>query len=147
MFPSTYLVPKNILSAVSRSYFPSFLPACQPKICFVFYRYVVYKQPLSLDRFFIHEVTPQEASLSKLDNSFILVCLNRFQQIVTVHTFQAETEQLKVIEHFLRVWKSLNYVGPDGSTLYNLGEWAQIGYSSGNTFLFCSMQQLPRLCL
>ena len=108
---------------------------------------MVYKQPLSLDRFFIHEVTPQEASLSKLDNSFILVCLNRFQQIVTVHTFQAETEQLKVIEHFLRVWISLNFVGPQGPTLYDLGEWAQIGYSSGNTFLFCSMQQLPRLCL
>ena len=59
-------------------------------------KYVVYKQPLSLDRFFIHEVAPHEAALSKLENAFILVCLNRFQQIVTVHTFQAETEQLKV---------------------------------------------------
>ena len=60
-------------------------------------KYVVYKQPLSLDRFFVHEVTPNEASISKLDNAFVLVCLNRFQQIITVHTFQTESEQIKVI--------------------------------------------------
>ena len=60
------------------------------------FKYVVYKQPLSLDRFFVHEVTPNEASVSKLDNAFVLVCLNRFQQIVTVHTFQTESEQIKV---------------------------------------------------
>jgi len=58
-------------------------------------KYVVYKQPLSLDRFFIHEVAAHEAAVTKLENAFVLVCLNRFQQIVTVHTFQAETEQLK----------------------------------------------------
>ena len=61
------------------------------------FKYVVYKQPLSLDRFFVHEVTPNEASMSKLDNAFVLVCLNRFQQIITVHTFQTESEQIKVI--------------------------------------------------
>ena len=60
-------------------------------------KYVVYKQPLSLDRFFVHEVTPNEASISKLENAFVLVCLNRFQQIITVHTFQTESEQIKVI--------------------------------------------------
>ena len=60
------------------------------------FKYVVYKQPLSLDRFFVHEVTPNEASMSKLDNAFVLVCLNRFQQIITVHTFQTESEQIKV---------------------------------------------------
>lgn len=60
-------------------------------------KYVVHKQPLSLDRFFIHEVAPQEAVVSKLENAFILICLNRFQQIVQVHTFQADTEIVKVI--------------------------------------------------
>ena len=59
-------------------------------------KYVIHKQPLSLDRFFLHEVTAQEAAASKLDNCFVLICLNRFQQIVQVHTFQADTEQLKV---------------------------------------------------
>ena len=59
-------------------------------------KYVIHKQPLSLDRFFLHEVTSQEAANAKLDNCFVLICLNRFQQIVQVHTFQADTEQLKV---------------------------------------------------
>jgi len=59
-------------------------------------KYVVYKQPLSLDRFFIHEMSPAEMSSSKLENAFVLICLNRFQQIVQVHTFQAETEIAKV---------------------------------------------------
>lgn len=60
-------------------------------------KYVVHKQPLSLDRFFVHDVTPAEAAVSKIDNAFVLVCLNRFQQIVTVHTFQTESEQIKVV--------------------------------------------------
>ena len=47
-------------------------------------------------RFFIHDVSVSEASLTKLDNSFILISLNRFQQIVGVHTFQAYSEQIKV---------------------------------------------------
>ena len=59
-------------------------------------KYVVYKQPLSLDRFFIHEVSAPEAAQAKLDNSFVLICLNRFQQIISVLTFQADSEQLKV---------------------------------------------------
>ena len=42
------------------------------------------------------QVTTSEALSVKLDNAFILICLNRFQQIVAVHTFQAESEQLKV---------------------------------------------------
>ncbi len=62
------------------------------------WKYVVHKQPLSLDRFFIHEVVPQEAgtSAAKLEHAFVIICLNRFQQIVQVHTFQAENEQTKV---------------------------------------------------
>lgn len=64
-------------------------------------KYVVYKQPLSLDRFFIHEVSAQEAAQAKLDNSFVLICLNRFQQIISVLTFQADSEQLKVLYYLL----------------------------------------------
>ncbi len=60
-------------------------------------KYVVHKQPLSLDRFFIHEVSSTEAVAAKLENAFVLICLNRFQQIVQVHTFQADSEALKVL--------------------------------------------------
>ena len=73
-------------------------------------KYVVYKQPLSLDRFFIHEVSSSEANMAKLENAFILINLNRFQQIVSVQTFQAESEQLRVsitlqIQSRNRLWK------------------------------------------
>ncbi|XP_023228706.1 uncharacterized protein LOC111629076 isoform X2 [Centruroides sculpturatus] len=59
------------------------------------FKYVVYKQPLSLDRFFIHDVGPQDCCATNLKNAFVLVCLNRFQQIVTVHTFQGANETIK----------------------------------------------------
>lgn len=58
-------------------------------------RYVVYKQPLSLDRFFIHDVSLHDATMNKVECAFVLVCLNRFQQIVTVFTFQASNDQIK----------------------------------------------------
>jgi len=51
---------------------------------------------------FYFQVTASEALSAKLDNSFILICLNRFQQIVAVHTFQAESEQLRVIKKFFK---------------------------------------------
>lgn len=79
------------------------------------FKYVVYKQPLSLDRFYIHDVLPttEGASelllehffiftqlislfLANLKNGFVLVCLNRFQQVITLHTFQAASESAKV---------------------------------------------------
>ena len=53
-------------------------------------------QPLSLDRFFIHEVSPAEAATARLENAFILINLNRFQQIISVFTLQAESEQMRV---------------------------------------------------
>jgi hypothetical protein len=59
-------------------------------------RYIVYKQPLSLDRFFIHDVSMSEGSTCRMEASFVIVSLNRFQQIVAVHTFQAANDQLKV---------------------------------------------------
>uniref|UniRef100_T1JEI5 DH domain-containing protein n=1 Tax=Strigamia maritima TaxID=126957 RepID=T1JEI5_STRMM len=58
-------------------------------------RYIVYKQPLSLDRFFIHDVGLHDAAINKLDCAFVLVCLNRFQQIVNVYTLQASNDQTK----------------------------------------------------
>ncbi|GFR09733.1 putative regulation of rho protein signal transduction, partial [Trichonephila clavata] len=61
------------------------------------YKYIVYKQPLSLDRFFIHDVNAQDGAANNLKNAFVLVCLNRFQQIVTVHTFQAPNESTKAL--------------------------------------------------
>ncbi|XP_065573407.1 uncharacterized protein LOC136035501 isoform X3 [Artemia franciscana] len=59
-------------------------------------RLVVHKQPLSLDRFFIHEVTSQESLASKLDHTFVIIILNRFQQITNIHTFQANTDVTKL---------------------------------------------------
>ena len=58
-------------------------------------RYIIYRQPLSLDRyminilisahfksfstrFFIHDVSASESTLTKLENAFVLISLNRF---------------------------------------------------------------------
>ncbi|XP_074600156.1 uncharacterized protein LOC141854391 [Brevipalpus obovatus] len=60
------------------------------------FKYVVYKQPLSLDRFYIHDISPSEGAAHNLKYAFVLVCLNRFQQIVTIHTFQAPNESVKI---------------------------------------------------
>ncbi len=60
------------------------------------HRYIVYRQPISLDRFFIHDIVEGESNSAKLDSAFVLVSLNRFQQIIAVHTFQASAEQIKV---------------------------------------------------
>lgn len=62
------------------------------------HRYIVYRQPISLDRFFIHDIAEGESNLAKLDYAFVIVSLNRFQQIVAVHTLQAPSEQVKVRE-------------------------------------------------
>jgi hypothetical protein len=65
------------------------------------WRYIVYKQPLSLDRFFLHEINANEAATAKLENGFVIISLNRFQQIIGVHTFQASSEQVKVNDSLL----------------------------------------------
>lgn len=59
-------------------------------------KYIVYKQPLSLDRICIHDVSAQEGAAQNLKNVFVFVCLNRFQQIITVHTLQASNESTKL---------------------------------------------------
>ena len=87
------------------------------------YKYVVYKEPLSLDRFYIHDVTAQEGAgkshlhpvitdflllsflcslfpffheASNLKHGFVVICTNRFQQVTTCHTFQAHGDKEKV---------------------------------------------------
>jgi len=77
---------ENWSTACNRSCLPVDLSA---------WRYIVHKQPLSLDRFFLHEINSQEAAAAKLDNGFVIISLNRFQQITGVHTFQASSDQVK----------------------------------------------------
>ncbi|XP_076337163.1 uncharacterized protein LOC143239685 isoform X2 [Tachypleus tridentatus] len=60
-------------------------------------KYVVYKQPLSLDRFYIHDVSPQDGAAHCLKHALVLVLLNRFQQVIAVHTFQAANEGVKAM--------------------------------------------------
>ncbi|XP_054164293.1 uncharacterized protein LOC128961975 [Oppia nitens] len=60
------------------------------------FKYVVYKQPLSLDRFYIHDVLAGSEGSTNLKNVFVLVCLNRFQQVITIHTFQSSSESSKI---------------------------------------------------
>ncbi|XP_049954656.1 pleckstrin homology domain-containing family G member 7-like [Schistocerca serialis cubense] len=78
-------ISENWASSCSRG-----SPSNEPAV-----RYIVYKQPLSLDRFFIHDVTTLESASCRLENAFVLVSLNRFQQVVTIHTFQAPSDQVK----------------------------------------------------
>ncbi|KAL0267948.1 UNVERIFIED_CONTAM: hypothetical protein PYX00_010071 [Menopon gallinae] len=58
-------------------------------------RYVVYKQPLSLDRFFVYDISLPESVSCRLEFAFVLVVMNRFQQVVTIHSFQTSSDQVK----------------------------------------------------
>ncbi|KAG1683570.1 Pleckstrin y domain-containing family G member 7 [Nymphon striatum] len=58
-------------------------------------KYVVYKQPLSLDRFLIYDISASDAATNNLKHAMTLVSLNRFQQIVCVYTFQAPSDSAK----------------------------------------------------
>ncbi|KAI1301274.1 Pleckstrin homology domain-containing family G member 7 [Halotydeus destructor] len=69
---------------------------CPPPSHEGLFKYVVYKQPLSLDRFYIHDITQAEGAVNSLKYAFVLVVLNRFQQIITCHTFQAPSESVKI---------------------------------------------------
>lgn len=59
-------------------------------------RYVVYKQPLSLDRFFVYDISLPESVSCRLEYAFVLVVMNRFQQVVTIHSFQTSSDHIKV---------------------------------------------------
>ncbi|XP_064632140.1 uncharacterized protein LOC135490699 isoform X3 [Lineus longissimus] len=56
---------------------------------------IVYKQPIALDRFTIHDVGHHEASVNGLKHAFVLVQISRFQQIIGVYTLQAATDAIK----------------------------------------------------
>ncbi|KAK6618506.1 hypothetical protein RUM43_013699 [Polyplax serrata] len=58
-------------------------------------RYVVYKQPLSLDRFFVYDISLPESVSCRLEYAFVLVVMNRFQQVVTIHSFQTSSDHIK----------------------------------------------------
>lgn len=83
------------------------------------FKYIVYKQPLSLDRFYVHDVQQVDAQckshfrllcqVSKdrvltiysntaigLKHLFLLIVMNRFQQISNVHSFSAPNDDIKV---------------------------------------------------
>ena len=52
---------------------------------------------------FTHDITSHrctgklsDSTASNLKSAFVLVCLNRFQQIITCHTFQAPNDAVKV---------------------------------------------------
>ncbi|XP_025107380.1 uncharacterized protein LOC112572072 isoform X2 [Pomacea canaliculata] len=58
--------------------------------------YVVFRQPLPMDRFVIHDIAPPDASASGLKNVLVLVHISRFQQVIGVFTLQAISEPAKM---------------------------------------------------
>ncbi|CAH1782625.1 unnamed protein product [Owenia fusiformis] len=72
--------------------------------------FVVYRQPVALDRFSLHDISTSEASASGLKHSFVLVQISRFQQIIGVYTLQAATDVIKSqwlqhLEHVKKKYK------------------------------------------
>ncbi|KAL8577241.1 hypothetical protein ACOMHN_034267 [Nucella lapillus] len=58
--------------------------------------YVVFRQPLAMDRFTLHDIAPADASASGLKNVLVLVHISRFQQVIGLFTLQAACEATKV---------------------------------------------------
>ncbi|XP_059179497.1 uncharacterized protein LOC131958456 [Physella acuta] len=57
--------------------------------------YIVLRQPLALDRFTIHDISPSDAAVNGLKHCFVLVHISRYQQITGVFTFQAACDATK----------------------------------------------------
>ncbi|ELT96068.1 hypothetical protein CAPTEDRAFT_140689, partial [Capitella teleta] len=57
--------------------------------------FVVYRQPMALDRLTVHDIRPPDATANGLRNAFVLVQISRFQQIIGVCTLQAPSENAK----------------------------------------------------
>ncbi|KAK0064027.1 Pleckstriny domain-containing family G member 7 [Biomphalaria pfeifferi] len=57
--------------------------------------YIVLRQPLALDRFTIHDISPSDAAVNGLKHCFVLVHISRFQQIIGAFTFQAACDATK----------------------------------------------------
>lgn len=58
--------------------------------------YVVMKQPMSLDRLSLHDVSQSDATANGLKNAFVLVQISRYQQVIGVYTFQSPSEVMKI---------------------------------------------------
>ncbi|XP_041347566.1 uncharacterized protein LOC121367453 [Gigantopelta aegis] len=57
--------------------------------------YIVYRQPVALDRFAVHDISTNDATACGLKNIFVIVQFSRFQQIIGVSTLQAQCETSK----------------------------------------------------
>ncbi|XP_029647920.1 pleckstrin homology domain-containing family G member 7-like isoform X2 [Octopus sinensis] len=57
--------------------------------------FTVYRQPIALDRLIMHELTPSESMSCGLKNTFMLLHISRFQQVIGVYTLQACNETSK----------------------------------------------------
>ncbi|OQV15361.1 putative Pleckstrin-like proteiny domain-containing family G member 7 [Hypsibius exemplaris] len=60
-------------------------------------RYIVYKQPMPLDRIMVHDMSPPDQGGGALKNSIVILHISRYQQIIGAVTLQASTEALKVL--------------------------------------------------
>ncbi|XP_064606185.1 uncharacterized protein LOC135471069 [Liolophura sinensis] len=58
--------------------------------------YIVYRQPVPLDRFSVHDVSQPEGAAPGLKQAFVLVHISRYQQIIGVYTLQACTDASKM---------------------------------------------------
>uniref|UniRef100_A0A1I8H4B6 DH domain-containing protein n=1 Tax=Macrostomum lignano TaxID=282301 RepID=A0A1I8H4B6_9PLAT len=58
--------------------------------------FVVYRQPIALDRFSIHDIGYVEANANGLKHAFVLIHISRFQQIIGVYTLQSAGDQQKL---------------------------------------------------
>ncbi|ESO96228.1 hypothetical protein LOTGIDRAFT_174939 [Lottia gigantea] len=54
--------------------------------------YTVYRQPIALDRFTLHDISTVDAAASGLKHAFVLVQISRFQQIIGVYTLQSSCD-------------------------------------------------------
>ncbi|XP_055343284.1 pleckstrin homology domain-containing family G member 7-like isoform X2 [Paramacrobiotus metropolitanus] len=60
-------------------------------------RFVVYKQPMPLDRIMVHDMSPSEQSNPLLKNSLVILHVSRYQQIISAVTLQASNESAKIL--------------------------------------------------
>lgn len=57
--------------------------------------FTVYRQPIALDRLIMHDLTSSEAISCGLKNTFILLHISRFQQVIGVYTLQTNSDSTK----------------------------------------------------
>ncbi|CAB3986249.1 rho guanine nucleotide exchange factor 26-like isoform X1, partial [Paramuricea clavata] len=59
------------------------------------YTYIVWKQPLPIDRFILYDLDDYPGNSIK--NGFVLVHISRFKQAIAIHTLQASSQDVKNI--------------------------------------------------